>query len=214
MFASHHEAAILGEMVALRLSASQVNLFHCGLVLAGQPDLLMTHEKGNIIIVDWKRSRQIRFDNDRCSLKYPLSHLPDSWRRSCFSVFVPLTYPAKTTCELSRIAISGCTVCNWRCIDTCWGPTTRVEHACSARPCQLMIRKMRADMSTIPRLETEYGMNVSATYLAVVHPDNDAPRLISCPRLQEELNLIVAYEMECGRARAAALPGPDAPFVC
>ena len=69
-------------------------------------------------------------------------------------------------------------------------------------------------MCMILRLESEYGMRVRAMYLAVVHPDNEGPRLISCPRLQQELNLIVAYEMECGRATAAALPGPDAPFAC
>jgi len=63
-------------------------------------------------------------------------------------------------------------------------------------------------------LESEYGMSVSAMYLAVVHPDSEAPRLISCPRLQTEIELIVEYEIECGRARAAALPGLETPFEC
>ena len=66
----------------------------------------------------------------------------------------------------------------------------------------------------VPRLESEYDMPVSAMYLAVVHPDNDAPRLIRCPRLDAEINLIVRYELDCGRARSAALPGPTAPFAC
>ena len=105
MFASQHAADSLGQIVAARLSASQVNLFHCGLVLAGQPDLLMRDVKGNIIIVDWKRSRQIRFENDRCSLKYPLSHLPDSCRRSCFSVFVPLP---DLSCENNMRVVKDC----------------------------------------------------------------------------------------------------------
>ena len=61
-------------------------------------------------------------------------------------------------------------------------------------------------------LETEYGMRVGGYYLAVVHPDSAAPRLIRCPRMDAEMRLIHAYEMLCGRAGPSA-PGPDAPFM-
>ena len=37
----------------------------------------MKDAEGNIIIVDWKRSEDIRFENDRCPLKPPLQHLTD-----------------------------------------------------------------------------------------------------------------------------------------
>ena len=61
-------------------------------------------------------------------------------------------------------------------------------------------------------LEREYGYTVSSMLLAVAHPESAAPRLISCPRMETELDAVVDYEIECGRARAAALP-IDAPFL-
>ena len=33
---------------------------------------------GRIIVVDWKRSKAIRMENERASLKYPLHHLPET----------------------------------------------------------------------------------------------------------------------------------------
>ncbi len=125
-----------------------------GLLLAGQPDLLMRDTEGNIVVVDWKRSKGIRFENDRGALKYPLQHLPDAnyWLYAL----------------------------------------------------QLNVYRYI--------LESEYGMAVSSMLLAVVHPESEAPRLIACPRMQAEVEAMVEYEIECGRAKAAAVPGPDAPF--
>ena len=60
-------------------------------------------------------------------------------------------------------------------------------------------------------LETEYDMEISGYYLAVVHPEFERGRLISCPRLEHEMNLVHEYEMECGRARVS-LGGLLAPF--
>ena len=63
-------------------------------------------------------------------------------------------------------------------------------------------------------LESEYGFNVSAMYLAVVHPLCPSPRLIEAPRMDEELRAIHDFEIACGRA-AESIPGasPDsAPF--
>ena len=62
----------------MRPFRAEVNLFHVGLRLAGQPDLLMLDTDGNIVIVDWKRSKEIRYENNRGALQYPLAHLPDS----------------------------------------------------------------------------------------------------------------------------------------
>ncbi len=61
-------------------------------------------------------------------------------------------------------------------------------------------------------IESEYGMRVGGYYLAVVHPDSDAPRLLACPRMDAEMRAIHAFEIECGRA-TASMPGVDAPFV-
>ena len=49
-------------------------------------------------------------------------------------------------------------------------------------------------------LETEYGMTISGYYLAVVHPEIERARLISCPRLFDEMIAIHEYEIECNRA--------------
>lgn len=56
---------------------AEVNIFHCGLQVAGQPDGLMKDKDGNVIILDWKRSKNIRMEN-RLNLQYPLDHIPDS----------------------------------------------------------------------------------------------------------------------------------------
>ena len=57
-------------------------------------------------------------------------------------------------------------------------------------------------------LETEYGMSVAGYYLAQVHPDGDAPRLISCPRMDAETQAIHNFEIECGRAGPVPIDSP------
>ena len=62
----------------LRAFRTEVCLFHCGLCLAGQADALFQDEDGAITILDWKRTKTIRFDNSFRSLREPLDHLPES----------------------------------------------------------------------------------------------------------------------------------------
>ena len=62
----------------LRVFRTEVSLFHNGLCLAGQADALFVDDDGAITILDWKRTKMIRFDNSFRTLKEPLSHLPDS----------------------------------------------------------------------------------------------------------------------------------------
>ena len=38
----------------------------------------MRDEKGNIIIIDWKRSKGLKYENPHAALQYPLQHLPDT----------------------------------------------------------------------------------------------------------------------------------------
>ena len=57
---------------------AELNLFHCGLRCAGQPDLLCKDADGRIVIVDWKRVPKLSFENRYSALHYPLSHLPAS----------------------------------------------------------------------------------------------------------------------------------------
>ena len=56
---------------------TELSIFHCGLRLAGQVDCICKNKDGNLIILDWKRSKEIRSDG-REPMKYPLQFLPDS----------------------------------------------------------------------------------------------------------------------------------------
>ena len=62
----------------LRPFRTEICLFHCGLCLAGQADALFVDADGAITILDWKRTKTIRFGNSFRSLREPLQHLPDS----------------------------------------------------------------------------------------------------------------------------------------
>ena len=50
----------------------------CLFCLAGQADALFVDEEGSITILDWKRTKTIRFENGFQSLKEPLENLPHS----------------------------------------------------------------------------------------------------------------------------------------
>ena len=67
-------SSLLGE--GLRIYRTELSVFHCGLHLAGQIDLLCLDASGAFVVVDWKRCKQIRYD--ACQpMKEPLGHLPD-----------------------------------------------------------------------------------------------------------------------------------------
>ena len=55
---------------------TELSIFHTGLCVAGQIDLLAKYEgTQDHVILDWKRSKEIRFTNPRESLLAPLDHL-------------------------------------------------------------------------------------------------------------------------------------------
>ena len=60
-------------------------------------------------------------------------------------------------------------------------------------------------------LETEYAHDVSAMFLAVVHPEQPLPRLIEVPRLEAEMRALHDFEIEQGRAVSSA-PSLDSAF--
>ena len=60
-------------------------------------------------------------------------------------------------------------------------------------------------------LETEYGVRVSAMYLAQVHPCLPRARLIEVPCMRDELQLVVEDQIGRGEAISGALP--DATFA-
>ena len=57
---------------------TEATLFHCGLRIAGQADLLCKDRGGKLIIIDWKRSREIKYANPYRTLKEPLEHMADT----------------------------------------------------------------------------------------------------------------------------------------
>ena len=46
--------------------------------MAGQADAIFVDSSGDIVILDWKRTASIKFDNAFRSLREPLQHLSDS----------------------------------------------------------------------------------------------------------------------------------------
>ena len=125
---------------------SELSMYSTILQCAGQADLIMRWpDDGSLVIVDWKRTQQLVYENRFRCLKYPLSNLPDTnyW-------FYAL--------QLNTYAFF---------------------------------------------LESETPFyQVAALYLAVAHPE--APfglgQLVRVPRMRAEIDAIIEYEREQGRA--------------
>ncbi len=57
---------------------TELSVFHCGLRVAGQLDMLARERgTGRVVILDWKRSKKIEFSNRFRKLAAPLGHLDD-----------------------------------------------------------------------------------------------------------------------------------------
>jgi len=79
------EAAFL-DALGLTPWRVEMNLFHCGLRLAGQADLICKDHAGDLVILDWKRSREIKEDGFNNEMQRPpLSHLPNA-NRHCYNL--------------------------------------------------------------------------------------------------------------------------------
>ena len=65
-------------MLGLRPHRTELCIFHVGLRLAGQIDALFLDQDWKLVIVDWKRIRDLKYENTYSSLLYPLDHLPDT----------------------------------------------------------------------------------------------------------------------------------------
>ena len=63
--------------MGLRPFRTELSMFHCGLRLAGQADLVCRDGDGNLVIVDWKRVRCIKTENNYGCMRYPLDHLDE-----------------------------------------------------------------------------------------------------------------------------------------
>ena len=63
--------------MGLRPFRTELSMFHCGMRLAGQADLVCRDGDGNLVIVDWKRVRCIKTENTYGSCRYPLDHLDE-----------------------------------------------------------------------------------------------------------------------------------------
>ena len=57
---------------------TEICIFHCGLRVAGSVDLLCCDPSdSSLVIIDWKRSKEIRTDTVFRSMRPPLQHIPD-----------------------------------------------------------------------------------------------------------------------------------------
>ena len=56
---------------------TEVCLLHVGLCVCGQLDALFSNDDGELCILDWKRSRNVRFENRFKTLIEPLNHLAE-----------------------------------------------------------------------------------------------------------------------------------------
>ena len=65
-------------LLGLRPYRTELCIYHCGLRLAGQIDALFLDKDSKLVIVDWKRIRELKYENPHASLLYPLDHLPDT----------------------------------------------------------------------------------------------------------------------------------------
>ena len=125
---------------------SELSMYSTILQCAGQADLIMRcPDDGSLVIVDWKRTKQLVYENRFACLKYPLSNLPDTnyWlyalQLNTYAFFL------ESECQLYEVA---------------------------------------------------------ALYLAVAHPE--APfglgQLVRVPRMRAEVDAIIEFEREQGRA--------------
>ena len=129
--------------MGLRPWRSELSMYSSILQCAGQADLVMRAPDGSLVIVDWKRTKHLTFENKFGCLRYPLSHLPDTnyWLYAL---------------QLSVYAFF---------------------------------------------LESESHLyRVTDLFLAVAHPTISCGQLVRVPRLRAEVNAIIAYEREQGRA--------------
>ena len=122
---------------------SELSMYSTMLQCARQADVVMRAQDGTLVVVDWKRTKQLVYENGFGSLKYPLSHLPDSnyWLYAL---------------QLNTYAFF-------------------LESA-------------------------SHLYHVSDLFLAVAHPAISCGQLVRVPRMRAEVDAIIEYEREHGRA--------------
>lgn len=65
------------ELLGLRPFRSEASLYHAGLRVTGQADLLLS-DGASISVLDWKRVRALELESRFRCLRPPLEHLPDT----------------------------------------------------------------------------------------------------------------------------------------
>ena len=64
--------------MGLRPYRTELSMFHCGLLVAGQADAIFVDDsEESMTIIDWKRTPKLSRDNAFRALKPPFEHLPD-----------------------------------------------------------------------------------------------------------------------------------------
>ena len=134
------------ELLAMGLQPwrSELSMYSSVLQCAGQADLVMCNPRdGSLAIVDWKRTKQLSFENKFGCLRYPLSHIPDS---------------------------------NY------W----------------LYALQLNVYAFFLESLGQLY--RVTDLFLAIAHPANSCGQLVRVPRMRAEVDAIIEFEREQGRA--------------
>ena len=122
---------------------TELCVFHMGLKVAGQLDALFINDARQLLLIDWKRCKNVTFDCCWRTLKPPLEHLGD---------------------------------------------------------CNVWVYSLQLNMYRWI-LESAYGLMVGdRMYLAVVHTDLSKPRLVKIPHLEEEVEAVIADQLDKGLA--------------
>ena len=123
---------------------SELSMYSTILQCAGQADLIMRWPgDGKLVVVDWKRTKQLVYENGFGSLKYPLSHLPDS---------------------------------------------------------NYWLYALQLNVYAFFLESASHLYHVSDLFLAVAHPAISCGQLVRVPRMRAEVDAIIQYEKEHGRA--------------
>ena len=130
--------------MGLRPFRAELSLYNDQLNCAGQLDFVMLDDHGGFVIIDWKRTKSLAYENRFGALRYPLSHLPDS---------------------------------------------------------NYWLYALQLNLYAFFLESAVYAARVTDLYVAIAHPES-AAALVRVPRLRDEIDALVQFEIEHGRARA------------
>ena len=127
-------------LLGLRPYRTELCIFRCGLRLAGQIDALFLDQESKLVIVDWKRIRELKCENPHASLLYPLDHLPDTnyWTYALQLNMYRYVLETEYDLDVSRMMLA-------------------VVHPEAGSPRLVDVPRLNADIHAIHDFEIEHG---------------------------------------------------------